>query len=1022
MANSRREKTIKPAEKTGKELNAKRAGYIMSGAARRHLLPVALALLLVMPAERLWAVELVRDGGPVAAIVVDKDARGFLKHAATELQTYLRKSTGAELPINPPDLSNWENRVFLGSAAALADPDLADREWEEDEVYRKATDRELILTGLDDGKSVIYWSNSEVWWPKLGTLFAVYAFLRDTVGVRWLFPGEMGEEVPRLRDVVVPPFERLNRPAFHQRLIWSKSLWSQHDYWEWCYRNGTTPHLKAINAPHAYSGLVPPKTHMQDHPEYFALWEGRRLPTQLCTTNPDVLAAVVQNCRDRFDAEPRLLEVSLSPNDNPEFCQCDDCRALDIDGVDPVHDQTSVSRRVFTFVNQVARELAKTHPGKLVGCYAYWIHREAPTDLALEPNVVVHFAPHAGGVGHSWYEPEQREIDVRLLTEWRSRASAMSIHEYFGLNYAGIPRTLAWLIADELRVLRDLDIRNFTTEGFDCWAVNSFDYYAMMQLFWDPDRPVEQILAEWCQAMFGPAREPMERYVLRLKRQSEETREIELSEDFFSGECLSDLRGLMDQAQRLAPEGHYRERVDFVEGPLRLVEMTMEVIRLYREYEKTGGRDEALVARLDAASRKRTAHLESLRGTRAIDFWGFRLPKEYALASNVEAFLRTGQASFRLMVRRTDTPPKVDGRLDDPCWKKAFRAGDFVELRKGGAMDPRTDVWLTYDDEHLYAGLRCHTPEAANLRDRATARDGRVWADNDVELFLQPPGSAVFYQLICNSSGTAFDARYVDDNQDVSWDPDWGRQASIGDGYWDVEIQLPWRVLGVPAPEAGETWKGNVARHHVLGKTETYSSWRPVLEGSFVEGRNLGNVQFLEAPTDSLLPNAGFEANDSGVPEGWASERNDVTRPTVTSEASAVGLRSARMWMEEPGMGIRQGMYSRRIVAEGGEPYVLSYFCRVEGGRDPLQMGGENGWNAMTGEVVWLDAEGQSLRRDWLTASNLRRGVWQEKTWEFTSPEGTERVVVNLIIRNHTGTTWVDEVHLRRADQQPAPR
>jgi len=976
---------------------------------------VTLGILALAQIAPSWAVELVRDGRPMAAIFVEEGRNAFVRLAADELQRCVRKSTGAELPINPDRPDQWPNRVLVGRMARLGDPALAERVWQEDEVYRKATERDLILAGLDEGKSVIYWANSAVWWPKLGTLFAVYGFLRDTVGVRWLFPGELGEEVPQRRSISVRPFERLDRPAFHQRLIWSKSIWGQKDYWAWCYRNGSIPHLKGINAPHAYNGLLPTKEYMEDHLEYFALWEGKRLPIQFCTTHPDLLRIVVERCRKRFDKEPRRVEVSLSPNDNPNFCQCLHCRALDIDGRDSTHDVTSASRRVFTFANQVARELAKTHPGKKVGCYAYWNHREVPSDFTLEPNVVVHFAPHAGGVRRSWYEPEQREIDVRLLTEWRALAQEMSIHEYFGLNYGGIPRTVAWLVADELKVLRDLGIRNFTTEGFDAWAVNGFDYYAMLRLFWDPDRPVEDILSEWCEAMFGPAKEPMERYYLRLKRQSEQTREIELSEIFFTGDCLRDLRGLTDEASGLVGKGKYRERLEFVDGPLRLVELTMDVIGSYRAYERTGGKDEGIVARLDVASRKRTEFFESLRGTRAIDFWGFRLPRGYAFATNVEAFLRTAQASFRLIVRPTGHAPTIDGVIDDLCWQRAFRAGDFVELRKGGVMDPPTDVWLAYDETAFYAALRCHDPAAPDLNDKATKRDGRVWADNDVELFLRPPRSAPFFQLICNSRGTAFDARYVNDKQDLNWDPEWGRATVVGNRQWTAEISLPWKELGVAPPSPGDLWTGNVARHHSRGNCDTYSSWRPVLTGSFVEARNLGKVEFVSGPGENLLPNGGFEASRSGVPADWAAERTDITTPSVSSDRSAVGLRSACLRMDKATMGMRQGMYSRRIPIEASRPYVLSYFARIEGGRHPMQMGGKNGWNALTGEAVWLDAAGKSLRRDWLTRLSLRRDIWQHVSWNLTSPERAERMVVNFIIRNHTGTTWVDEVVLRTA-------
>ena len=974
-----------------------------------------LAVLLAGSAP-LGAVELVRDGKPVAAIVLPEGARGFLTYAAEELQTYVKLASGAELPIDPPDRERWPNTVLLGRAASEADPELAGRVWQEDEVCMKATADTLLLTGLDDGKTVIYWSNSEVWWPKLGTLFSVYAFLREHVGVRWYLPEPLGEEVPKRRSIAVAPFESLRRPVFHQRLMWSKTLWSRHEYWAWCYRNGSTPSLKGINAPHAYSGLVPPQAYLREKPELFALVDGRRTATQICTTNPEVLEIVVARCRARFDEKPRLQEVSLSPNDNTKFCECPRCTALDTDGLDPGCELPSVSRRVFTFVNQVARELTKTHPGKRVGCYAYWRHREVPKGLRLEPNVVVHFAPHAGwaGIGQcGWLDPRQREGDIALLGGWRALAEEMSIHEYFGLNYGGIPRTLAWIIADQLRILRDLGIRHFTTEGLDGWAGNGFDYYAMLQLFWDPDLDVADILDDWTGGMFGPAADPMKRYILQLKQQSEETRSIRLSEELFSPEHLRDLRILMDEALRLAPEGRHRERVRYFEGPLRLVELTMPVIQLYRAYEATGGKDEAAREQLFLASRRRTAFLESLRGTHAIDFWAFRLPKELAFASNVEAFLRTSDQTFCLTARETTTPPTIDGLLEDACWGTAVRAGGFAELRKGQAMEPSTDAWLAFDSEFLYAAARCHEPAVERLKDEPRERDKGAWRDNDFEVFLRPPSGNVFFQLITNTVGSMFDARYVDDQQDLAWNPEWERAVRVGSSSWTVELRLPWRALGGAVPTPGTEWHGNLARHHVVpGTGETYSSWRPVLEGSFVEGRNLGKLRFVEAAASGLLPNSGFEKAGGKLADGWFIERADGEQPVATEETAAAGLRSILFEMKEPRIGLRQAMYSGRVPVRAGGAYRFTYHCRVDGGRDPLQMGGDNGWNAMTGAVVWIDGEGKGIRQDWVTARDLRRRVWQKQTFEVTAPANAVKASALLLIRNHPGKTWVDEVVL----------
>ena len=79
-------------------------------------------------------------------------------------------------------------------------------------------------------------------------------------------------------------------------------------------------------------------------------------------------------------------------------------------------------------------------------------------------------------------------------------------------------------------------------------------------------------------------------------------------------------------------------------------------------------------------------------------------------------------------------------------------------------------------------------------------------------------------------------------------------------------------------------------------------------------------------------------------------------------------------------------------------------------------MGGDNGWNAMTGAVVWIDSKGKGIRQDWVTARALRRRVWQKQTFEVSAPDNAMKASVLLLIRNHPGRTWVDAVVLDRRE------
>jgi hypothetical protein len=75
-----------------------------------------------------------------------------------------------------------------------------------------------------------------------GTLYAVYEFLSKVVGVRWFAPGDIGEEIPRVRSISVGDLNCVDQPAFTYRFfrylyIENLSLEQRRELQEWMARN-----------------------------------------------------------------------------------------------------------------------------------------------------------------------------------------------------------------------------------------------------------------------------------------------------------------------------------------------------------------------------------------------------------------------------------------------------------------------------------------------------------------------------------------------------------------------------------------------------------------------------------------------------------------------------------------------------------------------------------------------------------------------------------------------------------------
>ena len=104
--------------------------------------------------------------------------------------------------------------------------------------------------------------------------------------------------------------------------------------------------------------------------------DGKRIPTQLCLSNPDVLKIAIQNLRKKMAANPEALYWSVSQNDNRQYCMCENCRAID-------EREGSPSGSIINFVNQVAEQF----PDHMISTLAYEYSRKAPKTLRPEKNI-----------------------------------------------------------------------------------------------------------------------------------------------------------------------------------------------------------------------------------------------------------------------------------------------------------------------------------------------------------------------------------------------------------------------------------------------------------------------------------------------------------------------------------------------------------------------------------------------------------------------------------------------------------
>lgn len=152
---------------------------------------------------------------------------------------------------------------------------------------------------------------------------------------------------------------------------------------------------------------------------------------------------------------------------------------------------------------------------------------------------------------------------------------------------------------------------------------------------------------------------------------------------------------------------------------------------------------------------------------------------------------------------RFETPPVIDGKLDDPIWKTAEHLTDFLQLEPydGKPATEATEVFLGYDQNHLYIGIRCHDSEPKKIVTTTLTRDSDMTYDDTVQILFDTfRDRRSAYLFVTNAGGVQVDGLVRNEGEQISleWDAVWNVRGSKDAGGWSTEMEIPWRSLRFP--------------------------------------------------------------------------------------------------------------------------------------------------------------------------------------------------------------------------------
>ncbi len=448
-----------------------------------------------------------RGKAPEYTIVVPEKPGATEMFAAEELRDYVKKMTDVELPIAHG--AAGKKAIFIRRAEEKVP-------YPADSFHVKADGGDLHITG-----------------GKRGVLYGVYEILETYGGCRWY--ASWHTVIPR-KDVFVVPgdLDDAQSPAFAMRESFWHDVNMNHDFATHIRVNGfnCTPGKVdeklggddfrfggGLGNCHTFNKLLPPGEYFDKHPEYFSMVNGKRVNgrTQLCLTNPDVLRIVTSNVLECIRKDPGAKFYGVSQNDWANYCECENCAAVD-------KEEESHVGTMIRFVNAVAEAVEKEFPDAIIETLAYQYTRKPPKKTRVRHNVVPCLCTIECDFARPMNEsPYAENISFRRdIESWKTQTDQLYLWDYVTefQNYAlPFPNLLA--LQDNVRFFRDNNVKELFEEGAQIGRHGAFaelKAWLLAKWMWNPDLPMDALLTDFLEGYYGPAAPFIRKYLDELHR------------------------------------------------------------------------------------------------------------------------------------------------------------------------------------------------------------------------------------------------------------------------------------------------------------------------------------------------------------------------------------------------------------------------------------------------------------------------------------------------------------------------
>jgi len=650
-----------------------------------------------------------------------------------------------------------------------------------------------------------------------GTLDATYDFLERYCNVRWYAPTDLGTVCPRTPSLTVSGSELRFAPKMIHRWITPTSLYLPGPpdtvpardvaVWKLRMRIGGQPFWVC----HSFQGYY--DLYLKDHPDWFAQgYPGQ--PPQLCYTNPELIAQVVEDARNYFNgkgAPPGAAAMGdvygLVPMDNNSWCKCPQCQAeLNQSQMSNLQfNNGKASDYLFGFVNKVAREVRKTHPDKWIGALAYSDYAYYPERFKVEPNVVIQTCLHT----RNWWCPSMEVNDRKVLDDWRRQDPQRPLYLWLYYNFPALnalygewhyyPGYFAHTVVEQMKWYRSRGIRGIfmehSSEFRQSYLMDQLEFYVTLKLACDPSLDGNKLIDEFFSRYYGAAAKPMQ----ALYNQIEET--------------FSNPRNYPVDIQK--SPGHQHQTEELAWGSLGTEERMSQGQKLM---------DQAKAATATPEEKQRVALFEQGQ-------WQYLLEGRKAYAAHAA---NRAQAPPQVQAPRVtgNAVPAVGSDASQWIdWSQAKDLGGWGTLN-GDPTPRKLSTRLAHDGAFLYVQLT-EELDPAKLVATPMIYDGDDW-----EVFIALQRNAGRRQVCVSPTGQVVSVPHGE--AEGTWDGGAVVASDTKDGRWTVRLALPLDRLLPGGLKPGSLFYANFYR--ASPRASNLLSWTPTFASGFHDTSHLAEI------------------------------------------------------------------------------------------------------------------------------------------------------------------------------------